>query len=53
MPEFITVEEAATMLKVDPATIRNWLKAGKIEGKKIPGTKRWRINLDKLKKFLS
>jgi len=53
MPEFITVEEAATMLKVDPATIRNWLKSGKIEGKKIPGTKHWRINLNKLKKFLS
>ncbi len=52
MPEFITVTEAAKMLKVDPATIRNWLKTGKIKGKKLVGTQ-WRVNLDELKKILS
>ena len=52
MPEFITVTEAAKLLKVHVATIRNWLKSGKIKGKKLVGTQ-WRISLDDIKKILS
>ena len=31
--EYLTVTEAAAILKVAPNTIRDWLKSGKLKGK--------------------
>ncbi len=39
--QFLTVEEAATRLKVAPFTVRVWLREGKIEGVKLG--KVWRV----------
>ena len=39
--QFLTVEEAATRLKVAPFTVRVWLRQGKIEGVKLG--KVWRV----------
>lgn len=39
--DFLTVDEAAAILKVAPNTIRDWLKSGKLKGGKIG--RLWRI----------
>lgn len=39
--EYLTVEEAAEVLKVDSETIYRWLHANKLPGTKIGGT--WRM----------
>lgn len=40
----LTPEEAATILKVSPQTIRRWLRDGRIKGTKIGDGKLWRIS---------
>lgn len=50
MDEYITVEELAKIANVHTETVRRWLKAGKIEGKKFG--KSWRISKNELKKIL-
>lgn len=39
---YLTLREAAELLKVHENTIRNWLKAGELPGKKIG--RLWRIS---------
>ena len=39
--ELLSVNEAATFLRVDTETIYRWLNAGKLPGRKIGGI--WRI----------
>lgn len=39
--ELLTVEEAATRLKVDVETVRRWLRSGQLSGVKIG--RLWRI----------
>jgi len=46
-----TVEEAAKILQVTPYTIRAWLKAGKLPGRKVGGV--WRILDSALEDFLT
>jgi excisionase family DNA binding protein len=41
--EFLTVEEAAKLLKVKPSTVKTWARAGKIPGAAKLG-KVWRFN---------
>lgn len=41
MEKLYTPEEAAEILQVHPYTIRKWLRAGKIQGKKFGRV--WRI----------
>ena len=37
MPEYITTEEAATILNIDASTIRRWAERGKIPGALLIG----------------
>ena len=39
---YLNIRQAAELLKVHPNTIRNWLKAGELPGKKIG--RLWRIS---------
>ena len=52
---WLTLQEAATALRVkDRATIRRWLKKGKLEGCKPGGTKSssWLVSAASIKKVL-
>ncbi len=53
MKELLTPEEAAKVLKVDPATIRAWLRNGKLKGSKLAGGGHWRISESQLQEFLN
>ena len=50
-PEFLTVDEAAALLKVAPQTVRNELAARRLPGKKIG--KEWRLSRTALVAYLS
>lgn len=45
--ELLTVEEAAERLKINPQTIRRWIRRGMLPAAKI-GRKEWRISEDDL-----
>ena len=49
MEEFYSVREVAQMLKLDETTILKWLRAGKLQGKKLG--KQWRIARADLREF--
>ena len=49
MKEYLTAEEIAAKFGVTPATVRNWIKAGILTGKKIGG--RFRVSKKVLDKF--
>ncbi len=51
MKELLTPEEVSKLLKVDPATVRAWLRDGKLEGYKLAGG-RWRISEEQLEAYL-
>lgn len=42
MQENLTVSEAAVLLRLSPATVREWLKSGKLAGHKVINGQ-WRI----------
>ena len=44
MQEDLTVSEAAVLLRLSPATVREWLKSGKLAGHKVINGQ-WRISL--------
>ena len=52
MSETLSVKEAANLLKIKPFSVRQMCLKGKLKAKKIPGTKKWLISHDELKKFL-
>lgn len=49
--QLITVEEAAARLRVKPATVRLWLRTGRLRGVKV-GPRLWRIPERSLREFL-
>lgn len=50
MDRLLTTNEAAVRLGVNPYTVREWLREGKITGYKIAWT-RWRIKESDLEAF--
>jgi len=47
----LTLQEAADLLKVDPQTVRLWLKEGELEGVKRGTT--WRVRQEDIEAFLA
>ena len=43
MEEYLTVAEVAAKLKVDPETVRVWLRTGKLRGTRLSRAAGWRI----------
>lgn len=50
MNGFLTIDEAATRLRVKARTVRSWLEAGKLKG--IKAGKQWRIPPENLEAFI-
>jgi len=50
MDKFLTPNEIAELLKVDPRTVRNWINNNKLEAVKLGN--RWRIKKDDFDKFI-
>jgi excisionase family DNA binding protein len=48
--EWLTVEEAASRLKMHPVTIRRLLREGALPGRKL-GARQWRISAAALKAY--
>lgn len=36
---FLTVQETAGLFRVDPRTVRNWIKSGKLRARRVAGSK--------------
>ena len=50
--EFLTVAEAAGRLKVDPETVRVWLRSGKLKGNRLSRAAGWRIPASEVERLL-
>ncbi len=50
--EYLTVDEAAAVLKLSKYTVRELLKSKKLHGVKIAGGRQWRIQRDELERYL-
>ena len=48
--EYLTVEEAAAILKVRQNTVRDWLKTGKLKGYKVGRV--WRLTEEAISNFV-
>lgn len=48
---YYTIEEAAQILKVNPTTISEWVKEGRLKASKLAKTKVVRISEEHIKKF--
>ncbi|HZQ37077.1 MAG TPA: helix-turn-helix domain-containing protein [Dehalococcoidia bacterium] len=48
----LTVAEVAARLRLNPETVRRWLKAGRLRGYRLGGTKAgWRVRVSDLEAF--
>ena len=52
MKAFLTITEAAKLLKVNRSTVLRWLHKGLLEGMRLPGTRTWRIPLSSYEAFV-
>jgi excisionase family DNA binding protein len=50
MSEVLTVKEVAVRLKIQPKTVREWLRLGKLPGVKVG--KDWRVRVEDLEAVL-
>jgi excisionase family DNA binding protein len=50
--EWLTVQEVATYLRMNPATIRKWLREGRLRGISFGGPAGWRIRREELERFI-
>lgn len=49
----LTVAQCASFLKVNPYTVRRWLRRGKLRGDKLPPPAGWRITPNEVRRFLN
>ena len=50
--EYFTVREVAGKLKVHPQTVKDWLRAGDLEGVNFGGRSGWRVTDAQLRDFV-
>jgi excisionase family DNA binding protein len=51
MADLLAIEDVAAQLKVQPRTVLEWLRTGKLPGYKLG--RLWRVDPEDLKKFLA
>lgn len=50
--DYLTVPEAAEVLRVHEETVRRWLQAGRLKGSKLPGRGDWRVPQSEIDRVL-
>jgi len=50
--EWLTVQDIADHLRMNPATIRKWLREGRLRGVNFGGPAGWRIRRDDVERFI-
>ena len=53
MFNFFDTRQVSQKLQVDQATVRKWLRQGKLTGVKLPGKAGWRVREDVLEAWLT
>lgn len=51
--EYLTVEQVSDLLQVKHATVRKWLREGRLRGINLGGVAGWRIRREELERFIS
>jgi len=52
LDRIFTVQETAQILKTHPETVRDYLRTHRLKGKKIKGSRLWRIPERNIRAFL-
>jgi excisionase family DNA binding protein len=52
MDTFLTATEVATLLKVHPETVKNWLRSGELSGVVLSDRAGWRVRRDDVDRFI-
>jgi excisionase family DNA binding protein len=50
--ELLTVQQVAEYLQLNPATVRKWLREGRLAGIHFGGVAGWRIRREDLQRFI-
>ena len=50
--DYLTISEAADLLRVHEETVRRWLQAGRLKGSKLPGRGDWRVPQSEIDRVL-
>lgn len=53
MDEWLTTEEVAKLLKVNPETVRRWLRSGEMRGSSLGDRTGWRVSRFEVQRFMS
>jgi excisionase family DNA binding protein len=51
MPDLLSINDVAAQLKLQPRTVLEWLRTGKLPGYKLGRV--WRVDPEDVKKFLA
>ena len=51
--ELLTVQEVATRLKLNPETVRRWLRSGRLSGTRFGGSGGYRVSVSEVQKLLA
>lgn len=52
MDEWLTTQEVADLLKVNPETVKRWLRSGEMRGSLLSDRAGWRIARDEVQRFM-
>ena len=52
MDEWLTTAEVAKILKVNPETVKRWLRGGEMRGSLLSDRAGWRIARDEVTRFM-
>ncbi len=50
--EYLTVAEIAERVKVNPETVKRWLRGGELRGSILGDRAGWRVSEDELRRFM-
>ena len=51
--ELLTVEEIARRMKVNPETVRRWLRSKRLHGVRLSDKAGWRVRASEVERFLT
>lgn len=48
---YYSTPQVAEMFDVKPATVRDWIRGGRIKAMKLPGGRHWKVSQEELERF--